>query len=75
MLASRHVERRNANAFEVRYRMNAEIIDKRTGRKIYSTEEDSPPQLPRFEPDPEHSRIVANFFGWQLEFSFSAAVD
>ncbi|MEI8379396.1 MAG: PQQ-binding-like beta-propeller repeat protein [Planctomycetota bacterium] len=74
MLASRQLERRNANAFEHRFRMNAEIIDKRTGRKMYSTEEDAPLQSPRFEPDPEHSRIVANFFGWQLEFALSESV-
>lgn len=70
MLTSRQLDRRGVNAFDQRFRMNAEILDKRTGRKIYSTEESAPLQSPRFEPDPENGRIIASFFDWQLEFTF-----
>jgi len=71
LLASRQLDGRNANnPFQQRYRMIAKVIDKRTGREIYYTEEAAALLPPRFEPDPEHERIVINFQEWQLDITF-----
>ncbi len=71
LLASRQLDIRNAgNPFQQRFRMTAKVIDKRTGREIYFTEEPAALLPPRIEPDPEHGRIVINFHEWQLDITF-----
>jgi outer membrane protein assembly factor BamB len=70
LLATRQYDPRNTgNPFAQRFRMNAEILDKRTGRSIYSIEETAPLQPPRLEPEPDSGRIVVNFHDWQLDLT------
>jgi outer membrane protein assembly factor BamB len=74
LLATRHADgRMNGNPFSQRLRVNADLLDKRTGRRIYSTEELSSLMPPRLEADPDEGRITANFNEWQLELTVPAA--
>lgn len=72
LLAARHYDqaRAAANPFGNRFRIKASVLDKRTGRTLYATEENAPAAPPRLEPDPDHRRIVANFHDWQLDLTF-----
>jgi outer membrane protein assembly factor BamB len=71
VLASRQLDGRNAgNPFLQRFRMVADVIDKRTGLKIYSSDESAPQLAPSLEPDSENRRIVVNFQDWQLDLKF-----
>ena len=72
LLATRHFDqaRAAANPFGNRPRLVASVLDKRTGRKLYTTEENAPNNPPRLEPDPDNRRVVANFHDWQLELTF-----
>ena len=68
LFATRQFDARNGlNQFIQRYRMTTQIIDKRTGLKIYSTEEAAPPNPPFLDEMPVESRIVINFGDWQLD--------
>ncbi len=72
LLSSRTSEgRTSGNPFVHRFRMTAEIIDKRTGRKLYTTDESTYEPPARLEPDPEQGRVIANFHDWQLDLTFS----
>lgn len=74
LLAARQVDTRGTgNPFQQRFRMIARVIDKRNGREVYYTEEAASMVAPRLEPDPEHQRIVANFYEWQLDLTFPDA--
>ena len=71
LLTSRKAEgQTSGNPFVTRFRMTAEILDKRTGRKLYWTDESTFEAPPRLEPDPEQGRVIANFHDWQLELTF-----
>ena len=72
LLATRHLEPARAEAppWANRPRLVASVLDKRTGRKLYATEENAPNNAPRLEPDPDNRRVVANFHDWQLELTF-----
>ena len=59
-----------ADPFSNQSLLSATLLDKRTGRLLYSTQENSTHLPPRLEHDPEHRRIVANFHGWQLDLVF-----
>lgn len=70
LLATRQpLPRANANPFTQPFRLYADILDKRTGRRIYATEETSSLMPPRLEADPDEGRIIANFSDWQLELT------
>jgi outer membrane protein assembly factor BamB len=74
LLATRQVEPRNfGNPFDQGIRMNVTLLDKRTGALVYATEETSISMPPRFEPQPDRNRIVANFHEWQLQLTFTDA--
>ncbi|HEY4259060.1 MAG TPA: hypothetical protein VGM98_02820, partial [Schlesneria sp.] len=74
LLATRHTDgRMNGNPFSQRYRVNADLLDKRTGRRIYATEELSSLMPPRLEANPDEGRIIANFNEWQLELTVPAS--
>ena len=72
LLAARQFDQNRVanNPFVQNFRMNASIIDKQTGRVVYSTEENALSMSPRLEPDPDNHTIIANFHEWQLEFKF-----
>ena len=59
-----------ADPFSNQSLLSATLLDKRTGRLLYSTQEQSSNSVPRLEPDPDQRRIVANFHGWQLDLTF-----
>ena len=59
-----------ADPFSNQSLLSATLLDKRTGRLLYSTQEQSSNAVPRLEPDPDQRRIVANFHGWQLDLTF-----
>ena len=68
------IEPRNfGNPFDQGIRMNATLLDKRTGALVYATEEISNNMPPRIEPLPDRNRIVANFHEWQLQLTFTDA--
>ena len=72
LLATRQFDqaRAAANPFGNRPRLVASVLDKRTGHKLYSTEENAPNIPPRLDPDPDNRRVVVNFHDWQLELTF-----
>ena len=72
LLATRQFDqtRAAANPFGNRPRLVASVLDKRTGRVLYATQENSPNAQPRLESDPDNRRVVANFHDWQLELTF-----
>ncbi len=72
LLATRQYDQARAaqNPFGNRPRLLACVLDKRTGRELYKTEENAPNNAPRLEPDPDNRRVVANFHDWQLELTF-----
>ena len=59
-----------ADPFSNQSLLSATLLDKRTGRLLYSTQEQSSNSVPRLELDPDQRRIVANFHGWQLDLTF-----
>ncbi len=59
-----------ADPFSNQSLLSATLLDKRTGRLLYSTQEQSSNSVPRLEPNPDQRRIVANFHGWQLDLTF-----
>ncbi len=59
-----------ADPFSNQSLLSATLLDKRTGRLLYSTQEQSSNAVPLLEPDPDQRRIVANFHGWQLDLTF-----
>lgn len=71
LLATRQFERGGNSLFQ-RFRMTAYVIDKRTGRKTYTTEESAPALAPRLEPQ-SAGRLFANFHDWYLELTIPAA--
>jgi len=71
LLATRQFDQRAGQLpFGNRPRLVASVLDKRTGRKLYTTEENAPNNPPRLDPDPDNRRVVANFHDWQLELTF-----
>lgn len=71
LLATRHLDTRmNGNPFSQRFRLNACILDKRTGRRIYEVEEATSPIPPRLDADLDAKTIYANFHEWQLKLTF-----
>ena len=72
LLAAREINqaRQARDPFGARLRLLARVIDKRTGRELYATEENAPNNSPRLESDPDNHRVVANFHDWQLELTF-----
>ena len=56
--------------FSQRFRLNACILDKRTGRRIYEVEEATSPIPPRLDADLDAKTIFANFHDWQLKLTF-----
>ena len=72
LLATRQVDGRAApNNFYQRFRMMAYIIDKRTGRQIYTSDETAPAMAPRLDARGD-GRIIANFYDWVVELTFPA---
>jgi hypothetical protein len=73
LLATRQpLPRANANPFTQPFRLYADLLDKRTGRRIYATEEISSLVPPRLEANPDEGRVIANFNEWQLELTVPA---
>ncbi len=70
LLLSNQVNGAAADPFSNMSRLSATLLDKRTGRLLYETRENSRNTPPRLEPDPDQRRIVANFHGWQLDLTF-----
>ena len=70
LLLSNQVNGAAADPFSNMSRLSATLLDKRTGRLLYETRENSRNMPPRLEPDPDQRRLVANFHGWQLDLTF-----
>ena len=72
LLAAREYDQARAaqNPFGNRPRLLASLLDKRTGRVLYATQENSSTAQPRLESDPENRRVIANFHDWQLDLTF-----
>ena len=74
LLATRHIDQRpGQQMLGQRLRLAASVLDKRTGRWLYTTEENASNNPPRLDPDPDNRRVIANFHDWHLELTFPDA--
>lgn len=73
VLAARHSEFDQLGRFQLMPRLTAMVLDKRTGKTVYETEETSPINRgPQFTPLIDERKLIIDFQSWNLELTFAS---
>ena len=77
VLAARHSELDRMSGLPTINRLSALVLDKKTGRTLYQTQETLPPNTRgiQFIPLPDEKKLVLDFQTWNLTFSYPAQSD